>query len=73
MRVAALRRSLAVAPKPRDQDAELGDIELRETSLDFDESQVYAGRPSDFNGGQVAAAAARSVTLGDDGEGALPR
>ncbi len=43
----------------------LGDIELRETGLDFDESAVYPARPSEFGGGQVAARDDR-LTLGTD-------
>ena len=52
----SVRRS-AVAQTPRDQETGLGDIELRETGLDFDESHVYAGRPSVFSGAQVAGSA----------------
>ena len=48
---------------PRDQEMGLGDIELRETGLDFDESHVYPARPSTFGGGLLAA---RRLTLGTD-------
>ena len=50
-----------MAQTPRGQETGLGDIELRETGLDFDEGMVYAGRPSVF--------ASRQFTLGSD-EGA---
>ena len=59
---ASVRRS-AVAQTPRDQEMGLGDIELRETGLDFDESHVYPARPSTFGGGLLAA---RRLTLGTD-------
>ena len=44
----------------------MGDIELREAGPDFDESHVYAGRPSVFSGEQVAGRGARNFTLGND-------
>ena len=69
---ASVRKS-AVAQTPRDQETGLGDIELRETGLDFDESYVYRGRPSEFSGGQVAAKGGRNFTLGDDEDDTLPR
>ena len=56
-------RKSAVAQTPRDQETGLGDIELRETGLDFDESDVYRRRPSEFSGGQVAAKGDRNFTL----------
>ena len=64
----SVRRS-AVAQTPRDQGAGLGDIELRATGLDFDEGMVYAGRPSVFGRGQVAAGNSRNLTLGDEDRG----
>ena len=59
---ASIRKS-AVAQTPRDQETGLGDIELRETGLDFDESDVYRRRPSEFSGGQAAAKGDRNLTL----------
>ena len=55
-----------MAQTPRGQETGLGDIELRETGLDFDEGMVYAGRPSVFKGGQVGVRNARNFTLGND-------
>ena len=62
---ASVRRS-AVAQTPRDQETGLGDIELREAGLHFDESAVYPARPSVFSGNQVAARGGRNLTLGSD-------
>ena len=62
---ASVRRS-AVAQTPRDQETGLGDIELREAGLHFDESAVYPARPSVFSGNQVAARDGRNLTLGSD-------
>ena len=50
----------------------MGDIELREAALDFDESHVYGSRPSVFSGGQVAVRDARNFTLGNDEDDACP-